>query len=477
MPHVLTHVPVGQYNLPVPLLAILGASVVVVAASFVLIYLSAPSRVSHDDGGGLRVPPPVTFLLTLLTLAYVGFVILVASFGRQAVLAVNPAAVLFWVWTIPLLPLAHCLVGGVYPVANPFAFIARHLAGGRHLPNADAILRRLGYWPAVALFFLLTCAESIGEIVQRPAVLGAAAILYLALQVIMGILLGEEWYAGGEVFCAITTLASTLAPCALRRDEAGTVRLVTGFDPARFLPRGRGREALVTLWLAGVLADGVRSTPIWRVAILPHTEARFEALGTFAGIDVGSALEITLEITLTWAAFGLFFWAFVALASLLAGNPNGGALERARLARVAGIVSPSLIPIALAYLLAHNLTQLLVVGPLMVSAVHANVGELSALTIANVRRISPEFVWWTQVIAIVLGHVVAVVMAHVRLTRELDPAEAGTVQGVAAPPPRRPTLAGRLATDTAFRADLGWLSAMLIYTASSLWILAQPITA
>jgi hypothetical protein len=26
-------------------------------------------------------------------------------------------------------------------------------------------------------------------------------------------------------------------------------------------------------------------------------------------------------------------------------------------------------------------------------------------------------------------------------------------------------------------ADLGWLSAMLIYTATSLWILAMPITA
>jgi len=28
----------------------------------------------------------------------------------------------------------------------------------------------------------------------------------------------------------------------------------------------------------------------------------------------------------------------------------------------------------------------------------------------------------------------------------------------------------------AIRADLGWLSAMLIYTATSLWVLAQPIT-
>jgi hypothetical protein len=28
----------------------------------------------------------------------------------------------------------------------------------------------------------------------------------------------------------------------------------------------------------------------------------------------------------------------------------------------------------------------------------------------------------------------------------------------------------------AVRADLGWLSAMLIYTATSLWVLAQPIT-
>jgi hypothetical protein len=70
-------------------------------------------------------------------------------------------------------------------------------------------------------------------------------------------------------------------------------------------------------------------------------------------------------------------------------------------------------------------------------------------------------VWWVQVVAIVLGHVIAVVMAHARISHDTEGGADSTMRS----------------RDLALRADLGWLSAMLIYTATSLWILAQPITA
>jgi hypothetical protein len=337
------------------------------------------------------------------------------------------------------------------------------------------------------MLFLLVMGESVTEVVQNPALLGYAAILYGVVQVCLGILLGDEWYNGGDVFQALTSLASTVAPIAVRRHTDGGVRLYRGFNPARFLPPGGGRQALITLWLAGVLADGVRATPIWTRLLVPHTQTFFESMGRFGGIDIGDATEITLEIVLTWIAFGLFFWLFVVVASVLsarrAPEPGQDAFDRERLTRLATIVSPSLIPIAVAYLLAHNLTQLLVIGPLIVTARDAEPGQLGLLVQQQIHHLNPSWVWWVQVTAIVLGHVVAVVMAHARLAHGLEPSPSPAAKPARKPAPhaaRAPEVRhgmGGEARAAVLLADLGWLSAMLIYTATSLWILAMPITA
>ena len=466
----LAHVPIGLYTLPVPLYVILIAAVAVVGASFLLIRI-APVRVAGGSERGRPVPTVAVAAMTALMAAYIGFIAIVASFGRQELAAVNAGALLFWVFTVPLVPIAHCVVGGVLEVASPFAWAARRLSGGRRLVDADAVLARLGYWPAVALLFALIFGESTPEIVQNPAVIGYAVIVYTALQISLGMVFGDGWYRGGEVFTAMTTLASSVAPMALVRGANRRVRLVLGFRPERFLQAARGRETFITLLLAGVLADGVRQTPLWRGIIVPFVEPFFERLGSFAGIDTGTASEITLEVVLTWLAFGIFFWTFVSVACALSNMAGADALSRARLRRMAGVVGPSLVPIALAYLFAHNLTQMLVVGPLIVTASDATVAQLGALSQAQIRGISPSSVWWLQVLSIVIGHVVAVVMAHARLS------EAFEEEAASAEPRGRQHGLARTARELALRADLGWLSAMLLYTATSLWIIAQPITA
>jgi hypothetical protein len=173
------------------------------------------------------------------------------------------------------------------------------------------------------------------------------------------------------------------------------------------------------------------------------------------------------------------------LSAWRAPGPGQNPFDRERIKKVATIVSPSLIPIAVAYLLAHNLTQLLVIGPLIVTARDAEVAQLGSLVQQQIHRLNPSWVWWVQVSAIVLGHVVAVVMAHARLAHGLEPSSspspaAGSrrspVPRVARAPEVRDGMGGE-ARAAVLLADLGWLSAMLIYTATSLWILAMPITA
>ena len=438
----LAHVFIGRFDLAVPLSTVLVAAMAVVAASFGLIYLLPPRRATPDRTGP-RVPRAIVMGLQTVAVLFVLFLVMVGVFGSQ-VTVLNGAVIAFWVLLIPLLPLAHIVVGGVYEVANPFALGARLVTSGESARRArDPRLDRLGYWPAVVMLFTLVWFELALRIVpESPRALGILAAAYALFQVGMGAWLGEGWYRGGDVFQAITTLASTVASIGIGRDQDGFVRLKFGFRPARFLPTGRGRETLVTLWLAGVLADGVRATPIWR-AVTSATADFSGSIGQVGSLNLGDFLLDTSEILFTWLAFMAFFWLFAYLVSRLVRRPLG---------EIAKVVAPSLVPIALAYLFAHNLTQILVIGPLIWSAAGADVATATFQLQRNAQALSPALIFFIQVSAIVLGHVIAVVVAHARL---------------------RDSKAGE---ELAIRADLGWLSAMLIYTATSLWVLAQPIT-
>jgi hypothetical protein len=438
----LAHVFIGRFDLPVPLSTVLVAAMAVVAASFGLIYL-LPPRAPAPERTGTRVPRAVVIALQTVAVLVVLYLVGAGIAGSQ-VTVLNGAVIMFWVLLIPLLPLAHCIVGGVYEVANPFALSARMVTSGASArKQRDPRLDRLGYWPAVVMLFVLVWFElALRAVPASPRALGILTLGYALFQVGMGAWLGEGWYRGGDVFAAITALASTIPPIATTRDEDGFVRLKLGFRPARFLPEGRGREALITLWLAGVLADGVRVTPIWR-AVTSATQDFSASIGQVGTTDLGALLLDTTEIVATWIAFAAFFWAFAYLAARLVRRPLG---------ETAKVVAPSLIPIALAYLLAHNLTQILVIGPLMFSATGTDLATAAFQLQRNAQGLNPAAIFFVQVSAIVLGHVIAVGMAHARL-RDSEPD-------------------GNLA----LRADLGWLSAMLIYTATSLWVLAQPIT-
>src|SRR5215216_35423 len=124
--------------------------------------------------------------------------------------------------------------------------------------------------------------------------------------------------------------------------------------------------------------------------------------------------------------------------------------------RLAAAYAFSLVPIAIAYQMAHYYTYLLVQGQMIVSLVSDPLGwgwNLFGTADFEPRHgiVGAGFVWYSQVALIVAGHVIAVYLAHsisLRLLR--DP--------------------GR-----ALRSQLPMLVLMVLYTMTSLWILAQPI--
>jgi hypothetical protein len=119
----------------------------------------------------------------------------------------------------------------------------------------------------------------------------------------------------------------------------------------------------------------------------------------------------------------------------------------------------TLVPIALVYNAAHNYSYMVVYSqyaiPLLDDPLRKGWHLLPAL--ASVR---PSFalaqastVWYAQIVLIVLGHVVAVLLSHLRANAVFRTAQA------------------------ALFSQYPMLLLMVLYTFTSLWILAQPITA
>jgi hypothetical protein len=116
----------------------------------------------------------------------------------------------------------------------------------------------------------------------------------------------------------------------------------------------------------------------------------------------------------------------------------------------------TLVPIAIAYHLAHYLSYLLVAGQFIIPLASDPFGfgwDLlgTALYRIDIGIVDARFVWYTAVMAIVVGHIISVCLAHLMAHQLFKDA--------------------RLAT----RSQYPMLGLMVCYTMISLWILAQPI--
>ena len=123
--------------------------------------------------------------------------------------------------------------------------------------------------------------------------------------------------------------------------------------------------------------------------------------------------------------------------------------------RLMAVFAYSLLPIAIAYHVAHFFTLLVIQGQLIVPLASDPFGYGWDLfgTVdyrVNIGLIDARFAWFLGVSAIVVGHIVAVYIAHVIALRVFHNRK------------------------EAIRSQYPMLGLMVIYTVVSLWILAQP---
>jgi len=201
--------------------------------------------------------------------------------------------------------------------------------------------------------------------------------------------------------------------------------------------------AFVLVLLSTVTFDGFTATPAW-ASLEGRLYAALEALG-----DARLTFIDTLGLVAFPLLFGLVYLGFARWMAWMGDDElSTGAVAR--------LFVLSLVPIAIAYHLAHYFTYLLIQGQLLIRLASDPLGlgwDLfgTARYRPDIGIVGARAVWYTAVAAIVAGHVIAVYVAHAVALREYRDRRA------------------------ALRSQLPMLVLMVGYTVVSLWIIAQPI--
>ncbi|MEA2682543.1 MAG: hypothetical protein QOK05_871 [Chloroflexota bacterium] len=450
-----------RYDLPVPLALYLVAAGAVVVLSFVLVAYFVRGREGELDyprkvlsgpawlGRLVDGPLPRALLGTVGVLALAAIVFFGLAGSPDA--TNNPAEYVLWIYFWAATVVLSGLVGDIYALANPFSALYDLAYRILHRPPGHGIAaypRRLGVWPAVEGYFLFAFLELASGQAAHPRSVALVAIVYTAYTFAGMLVFGrDQWLAKGEFFSVLFRLVGAMGVVAVRHTAGG--REVEVRPPAVGLAHvdleGWDIVAFVILTLSSLAFDGVSATPAWGAlytAVLPS----FDSLGA-AGPIVIKGLGL---VGLTLAFFAIYA-GFIALVNRLAGA------GRPSLVRTASTFAFTLVPIALVYNAAHNYSYIVIQGqgiiPLLADPLHNGWHLLP--TGGYKPSFAPAdagFVWSLQVILIVLGHVIAVYLSHVRSLTLFPRAKA------------------------ALRSQYPMLVLMVIYTVTSLVILSQKIT-
>jgi hypothetical protein len=394
------------------------------------------------DSTPLRRPAPVRW--GVAGLIGVGLVIC-GWIGSQAV-AENIVPTFFWLAVWVAVPISCGVVGNWTRPLNPFAALARltdRPALRRAFLGDERLIpwrRRLGWWPAVALFFTVACGELIfNGTATKPAFTAWGLVLYALVNAVAGFLFGAKaWIGRGELFSVLFSTWGRLGWLRFgaegKRGFGGGLRVPFAADVSRI--------TFVLLMLVSVSFDGLLSTDAWK-------SIRTQVSLTGVTFQLFETAAFALLVLVAWGLFGGFATAV----------RRAGRMDRPTLDVLAGLL-PSLLPIAFGYLVAHNAEYIAINGQLFVPLLGnpAGIGGVHLLPAPfndsyqiNPNLLPSSVVWYMQVALIIFVHIAAVVLAH----RFLSRASRGEAR--------------------ARRSEWPWIVAMVGYTMTSLWLLAQPL--
>ena len=495
-----------RYDLPVPLGLYLGGAAAAVVLSFLVIaffvrgerVISSYPRLNllANPLGRFFASPFLVQLLRLFSAGFLALVIVAGYIGDENPFE-NIAPTTIWViWWVGFAYISG-LVGDLWAVINPWSAVYRWAEKLWQVlfPSTGFGINLswpgwLGRWPAVLLFAWFVWAELIWPQSDTPASLARAALTYSVITWLGMFTFGRyRWLRSGEAFTVVFGFLARFAPSEIRVTDtaacadcesrhccdrfAGCVNCLECFEKTAKdqrewnlrpwavglltdRPLSTSSMVFVLLMLSSVTFDGLLATPLWaelsRWMIYSETmRPLIIALQDVTGNAIAAVGTIALVVFLL--LFQVLYLLFSALMYFSVPVTNRGEIS---IRQVAGLFVLSLIPIALAYHLAHYLSYLVLVGQYIIPLASDPFGmgwDLfgTSLYTVDISIVNARMVWYTSVIAIVTGHIIAVWLAHVMALRTFHSNRA------------------------ALLSQIPMLLLMVGYTMLSLWILAQPV--
>lgn len=435
----------GRFEAPLPLPLLFGAAGVTVGITAIM--LASTVEESTPDIGfksRLSISPSIAsgLRLTARGLFFGAFVLVIATglLGRQ-VQAENFATVFVWAVWIKGVAIVAALIGSPWRVLSPWQTLYDTISRveGQTIALVSEYPSWLGAWPALGWYLLLIgVVENLSVVPRSPRLTVLLIIGYTLVMFLCGVAFGPTWFQKADGLAVLYRLFGRVAPANAMRTDEGGYRI--GFRaPWRGCTRhvsGLAVTAFVIATVYTVSFDGFTSTPEYQ-AILFGFQEMFSI-----GSNIGTLLYLT----------GLFvfitaFLVIVVLTHWITTRSDSGWQA------TAFALAPTILPIAIAYEIAHNYPFVL-----------GNIGQLLAVlwpffglghgpTIDLLGWLSVGAFWWSQVFFIVGGHIVAVVAAHYVVLGVYENAKRGR------------------------KAHIPLVVLMIGYTILSLWIISRPIVA
>ncbi|MEM7250389.1 MAG: hypothetical protein AAF493_03135 [Pseudomonadota bacterium] len=457
----------ARYDLPLPLALYLYAGAGVVLLTFFLMLLIGRSmprtgrRTASRTGrlcaefrvNGLLARFIGALLRTALAAAGVFLLLLVLAtswFGVNSPTR-NFAPTFVWViWWVGLAYVAQLLVNA-WVWLNPWRWLVEGIERTGFSLRGRAVgaaLRELGYGPAVVAFFGFAWLELVSDMGEQPRVLGALILGYTLWMILGSVLTGaQHWLRHGDAFAVAFSVFGRFAPIGRTPDGLRFRMLGSGLVEA---PIARGHMVFIVLMLSTVTFDGILETPWW-AGIVDWFSQSTPLRPTLLWLREGGVDLLRLIKTLGLIVFfALFFLAYLLTSAVMR---RIAAPDQSVMAVACGFAF-SLVPIAIAYHVAHYYSFLLLAGQLIIPLASDPFGigwNLfgTAHWSIDLSIVNAKTTWYVAVASIVIGHVIAVVIGHATAVSRFG---------------------GRAVQS---QLPLGLL--MIGYTMASLWILAQPI--
>jgi hypothetical protein len=432
-------------DLPVPVWLFYYGGAIVLVLSFAL--LGALWRKPRLEGGDDDVRPlsdrwqrvllsrGLRVALGAISVALYVLVLATCFLGEQdSNINLGPTFiwVIFWLGLVPVV----VVIGNVWRVLSPWRAVAdavAWLAGPNRNWNPAPYPERWGRWPAAVLLFAFAALELAYDSPSDPATLGFAAFVYSVITWFgMFVYSRDAWSRGGEAFFVYFELLSGLSPFTVRDGRIVVRRPLTGLTSHVVPP---GTLAFIAVMLGSVSFDGLSRSSRWlgwRYDVLTSSGENTAMLFSLAGLTV---MVVAVAVTYRGA---------VGAARVVSGS--GRPLER--------LFVYSLVPIALAYAVAHYFSLLvnqMQYAIRMFSDPFGHGWDLfgTADFPTKLSLLSPKTVWYTQVAALVIGHVIGLVLAHDRAVSLFQ------------------------SQRIALRTQYAMLALMVLYTVGGLWLLSQ----